>query len=231
MRHNHVVASNRRGGSILGLFAALVGVSLSGCAASTASESSVHASPVTALHDAITALQAESRYSLTVTDSTAGLGDTPEVYKPEVYKVDIQRPNRIAITGGMNVIAIGSPGYFKATSYGWTTVHHTGESTNFLNDLSMYIDMLKRATSATRNGDTYTIPPIEAAQLLVTTGQPRFQSATDVSLSAIIAGGRLKSVTLHGGGASPISATTTVAEVGSSPAVEAPPRGRILPAS
>jgi hypothetical protein len=95
----------------------------------------------------------------------------------------------------------------------------------------MYIDILKRATSATRNGDTYTIPPIEAARLLVTTGQPRFQSASDVSLSAIINGGLVKLVTLQVGGASPISAITTVAEVGSSPAVKAPPNGRVLSAS
>jgi hypothetical protein len=188
-----------------------------------ASKSSVHAYPVTALHDAIAALQAEPGYSLTVTDSTAGPGATPEV-----YKVDIQKPDRISITGGMNVIAIGSTGYFKAASDEWTTVQHTGESTHFTNDMLMYIDILKRATSVTHNGDAYTIPGAEAARLLVTTGLPRFQTASDVSLSAIVTSGLVKSVTIHAGGASPISATTTVAEVGSSPAVEAPPMGQIL---
>ena len=215
-----------RSGRILGLMASVLFVSLAGCTGSMTSGSSLHASPITTLHDAIAALEAETSYSLTVTDSTAGPGGTSEV-----YKVDIQRPDRISITGGMNVIAIGSTGYFRAGSNGWTTVHHAGESTNFTNDLLMYIDILKRATSATRNGDTYTIPAAEAARLLVSTGQPRFQNASDVSLSAIITGGLVKSVTLHAGGALPISATTTVAKVGSSPAVEAPPKGRILSAS
>ena len=190
------------------------------------SESSLHAAPVTALHDAIAALQAESGYRLTVSDSRAGPGGTPSV-----YKVDIQKPDRISITGAMNVIAIGSTGYFKAASYGWTTVQHTGESTNFMNDILMYIDILKRATSATRNGDTYTIPAAEAARLLVTTDLPRFQSVSNVSLSANVTGGLVKSVSLHVGGPSPLSAKTTVAEVGSSPAVDTPPKGQIISGS
>jgi hypothetical protein len=120
-------------------------------------------------------------------------------------------------------------GYFKAGHYGWTTVQHKGESTDFLNDMLMYIDILKRATSATKNGDTYTIPAMEAARLLVTTGLPRFQSASDVSLSASVSRGLVKSVSLHVGGASPMSATTTIADVGSSPAIEAPQNDRSSP--
>jgi hypothetical protein len=217
------MVSSGRGGRTLGLFIGIVGISLSGCGGSVVSRSSVPVAPVTALHNAIALLQAEPGYSLTVTDSAAGPGGTPSV-----YKVDIQTPDRISITGGINVIAIGSAGYFKAASHGWTTVQHTGESTNFMNDMLLYIDILKRASSVTRNGDTYTIPAIEATRLLVTTGLPRFQSATDVSLSTIITGGLVKSVSLHVGGTSPISATTTVAEVGSSPAVEPPPNGQVV---
>ena len=217
-----VVGLSRRSGRILGLTASVLCVSLAGCAGSKASESSDHVAPVTALHDAITALQGEPGYSLSVTDSNAGPDGTPEV-----YKVDIQKPNRISITGGINVIAIGSTGYFRAASYGWTSVHHSSESTHFMNDMLMYIDILKRTTSATHNGDTYTIPATEAARLLVTTGLPRFQGASDVLLSAIVEEGLLKSVSLHVGGPSPISATTAVAEVGSSAAVNAPPKGQI----
>jgi len=174
------------------------------------------------LHDAVKALRAESRYSLTVTDSRGGPGGTPVV-----YKVDIQKPGRISITGGSNVIAIGSTGYFKAPSGWWSTVRHAGEATSVTNDMCIYIDILRRATAATRNGDTYDIPPAEAARLLVTTGLPRFRGVRDVSLSMTIAGGLLKSVSLHTGGALPISTSTVVTEIGRSPAVEAPPRRQI----
>jgi len=93
--------------------------------------------------------------------------------------------------------------------------------------MCIYIDILRRATAATRNGDTYDIPPAEAARLLVTTGLPRFRGVRDVSLSMTIAGGLLKSVSLHTGGALPISTSTVVTEIGRSPAVEAPPRRQI----
>lgn len=217
------VGSDSRGGRILSLFVVAVGVSLSGSAAPGGSGPSGHGAPVTVLHDAIAALLRESRYSLTLTDSKGGPGGTPSV-----YKVDIQNPDRISITGSENVIAIGSTGYFKAGPYGWTTVHHDGESTNLTNDMLMYIDILKRATSASRSGDTYTVPPTEATRLLVTTGLPRFQSASDVSLSAVLGGGLVKSVSLHVGGPSPISTTTTVADVADFPAVDAPPTNHII---
>ena len=174
------------------------------------------------LHDAVNALRAESRYSLTVTDSRGGPGGTPAV-----YKVDIQEPGRISITGGVNVIAIGSTGYFKGQSGWWSTVRHAGEAASFTNDMCIYIDMLRRATAATRNGDTYVIPSAEAARLLLTTGLARFRGIRDVSLSTTIAGGLLKSVSLHAGGALPISTSTVVAEIGSAPAVEAPPQRQI----
>ena len=198
--------------------AAVVALSLPGCAGSNASGRPTSESPVTALHDAVDALRAESGYSLTVTDSRGGAGGAPAV-----YKVVIQNPSRISITGGLNVIAIGSTGYFKSPSGWWTTVQHAGESTNFTNDMLLYVDILRRATSVTRRGDRYDVPPGEAARLLVTTGLPRFRSATSVSLCATIARGVVTSVLLHTAGAVPIAASTVVDHIGSSPDVSAPP--------
>ncbi len=131
-----MVRSIRRGerrGRIPALFAAsgavsLCGWAICGCAGSSLSRSQSHPSPVTALHDAVDALRAEPRYSLMVTDSGAGPDGTAET-----YWVDIQKPDRISITGGLNVIAIGSTGYFKGPA-GWTTVRHSGESTNLMNE-------------------------------------------------------------------------------------------------
>jgi len=175
------------------------------------------------LHDAINATLTAPNVSLVVTTSPGPLG-----VGTSVNKVVIEKPDRISISGGPNVIAIGSTGYFKVQP-GWTVVHHVGESMNFTNDMLIYIDILKRATSATHEGDTYNVPPAEAAHLLVTTGLTRFRGASDVSLSATIAGGLVKSVSLHVGGASPISALTTVDEIGSSPAVEALHKIRSFP--
>jgi len=181
-----------------------------------------HPSPVTARHDAVDALRAESRYSLMMTDSGAGPDGSAET-----YRVVIQKPDRISITGGLNVIAIGSTGYFRGAS-GWTMVRHAGESANSMNAMLVYVDILRRAASATRDGDTYNVAPAEAARLLVTTGLPRFRDADDVALSATVAGGIVTAVSLHVGGSAPSSATTTVDEIGRSPAVQAPPQGRIL---
>ncbi len=93
-----------------------------------------------------------------------------------------------------------------------------------MNDMLIYTDILRRAASATRDGDAYNVAPAEAARLLVTTGLSRFRDANDVSLSATVAGGLVTSVSLHVGGSAPFSASTTVDEIGRSPAVQAPVR-------
>jgi hypothetical protein len=204
------------------VFAALVAVALPACADSGSSGRSPAASPVTALHQAVDALRAESGYSLTVTDSRGGVGGAPAI-----YKVVIEKPERVSITGGLNVIAIRSTGYFKSPSGWWTTVQHAGEAANFTNDMLLYVDILNRATSVTRKRHTYIVAPEDAASLLVTTGLRRFRGATDVSLSATIAGELVRSVSLRTAGALPVTILTVVDDVGSSPAVVAPPASEI----
>jgi hypothetical protein len=201
------------------LVPALLAMGLAGCGASGRVETPSNALPIAALHDAITALENEPSYSLTVTDNPG----TPSG-GPAAYRVNIIEPNRIAITGALNVIAIGSTAYSRSPT-GWTTFHHSRESTNYVNDMLMYINILKRASSVNRTGDIYNVPAGEAATLLRTTGLPRFQVATDVSYSAIVDGGVIRSVSLHANGPSSIAATTVVSNIGSSPAVTAPRSG------
>jgi len=147
-----------------------------------------------------------------------------------VYKVVVERPDRVSISGGTNVIAISSTGYFKVQP-GWTVVHHVGESASFTNDMLMYMDILNRTTSIVRRGDIYSVPSDEATRLLVSTRLPRFQNPTGVSFSASVKHGELKSISVEIGGGSPMSAKTTIGSVGTSPPVSAPPRDRLVPGS
>jgi len=189
---------------------------LTGCGASGGVETPSNASPIAALHDGITALEAEPSYSLTVTVNPG----TPSGGRA-VYRVNINRPNRIAITGDLDVIAIGSTAYSRSQA-GWTTFHHSGESANYMNDMLMYVNILKRASSVNRTGDVYNVPAGEAATLLRTTGLPRLEGATDVSYSASVDGGVLRSVSIHANGSSFISATTLVSNIARSPTIAVP---------
>jgi len=201
------------------LLPALLVMGLAGCGASGGVDIPSNASPVAALHDAITALENEPSYSLMVTDNPG----TPSG-GPAVYRVNINKPNRIAITGDLEVIAIGSTAY-SGSQAGWTTFHHSGESANYMNDMLMYINILKRVSSVNRTGDVYSVPAGEAATLLRTTGLPRFQAATDVSYSATVDGGVIRSVSIHAHGSSSIAATTVVSNVSSSPTITIPRSG------
>jgi hypothetical protein len=195
----------------------LVAICLAGCGAPAGPvETSSHLSPITALHDAISALEREPGYSLTYTDSPG----TPSG-RTAVYRVTIERPDRIAISGATNVIAIGSPGYSKSPG-GWTIFHHVDESANDTNDMLGDINILKRATAVNRRGDIYRLPAAEAARLLQTTGLPRFQSATDVTYSATVADGVVRSVSFHVKAPSSITDGIVVRDIGSSPPVTAP---------
>lgn len=192
--------------------AILLSISLVGCGASGAVDYPSNASPVAALHNAIRALENEPSYSLTFTISPgAPNGGTA------VYDANIEKPDRISITGALNVIAIGSTGYFRSR-----TVHHSGESTNYMNDMLGYINILKRASSVKRSGDIYSVPTAEATNLLRMTGLEKFQAVTDVSYRAKVEGGLIRSVSVDANGPSSIAATTTVKDIGSAPAVTAP---------
>jgi len=215
-----IVDSWGRRGPVL-LVPALLAICLADCGTSGPVEAVSNTSPIASLHNAITALESEPSFSLTVTSSpgTSGKG-------PSVYRVNIERPDRIAIAGALNVIVIGSTAYSKTQSpTGWTTYHHSGESTNYMNDMLMYINILKRAYSVNRTGDIYNVPTGEAASLLRTTWLPRLQVTTDVSYWATVDGGVIRSVSLHTNGSSSIAATTVVSNIGNSPAVTAPRSG------
>jgi hypothetical protein len=153
---------------------------------------------------------------------------SPRVGK-SVDRVVIEKPDRILISGGPNVVAIGSTGYFKVQP-GWTVVRHVGESTNFTNDMLMFLHILDRTTTVVRRGDTYVVPTEEASRLLVSTRSSQFQNPVGVALSATVQAGLLKSMTLRIDSGSPLTVvTTTVSRVGTSPNVNAPPQSQIVP--
>jgi hypothetical protein len=207
----------------LAVLAAFVVTGLSGCSSPSIPAAQPNATPLSTLHHAINAVLKAPDFSLVMTLSPGA----PGAAKP-VYRVVIDRPDRISISGGTNVIAIGSTGYFKVQP-GWTVVHHVGESANFTNDMLMYVNILNRTTSIVRRGESYTVPSDEATTLLVSTGLPRFQNPVGVSFTASVGHGQLKSVSLAFGGTSPMSATTTIGSVGTSRHVSAPARNQIVP--
>lgn len=201
------------------------------CSATTGSEQGqssanplTNISPTDALHSAIAALEDEARYRFIVTTNPGGIPSGPAV-----DEVAIQRPDRISITGSRRVVAIGSTGYLKEAGV-WTTVHHQGESANFTNDELAYVNLLKRATSVARAGNAFTVPATEAAALLASTGLPPFQHVTNVSYTATVASGVLRSVSLRldnaqfppPSGTSPFSVTVNVTELANSPDVTVP---------
>ena len=198
------------------LVTSLLAVFLVGCDGPGHGAAPAHTTPMAALENAIAALEKEPNYSLTYTDSPG----TP-AGRTAVYRVTIEQPDRIAIRGAENVIVIGSAAYSK-TPYGWTSLHHRDESANYTNAMLADINILKRATSVNGHGDTYTVPPAEAAALLQTTGLPRFQTASGVTYSATVDSGLIRSVSIHVTAPSPITDTIVVSGVGSSSAVTAP---------
>jgi hypothetical protein len=205
----------RKPGPIL-LVAPCIAMTLAGCADPSQVDTPSNVTPISALHDAVSALEKEPSYGFVFTDSPG----TPSGGRA-VYRVTIERPDRIAITGTLNVIAIGATAYSK-TPYGWTTVHHGAESANYTNAMLADINILKRATSVNRHGDIYTVPPVEAATLLATTGLSRFQAVTGVAYSATVESGLIRSVSLHVEAPSPISDTIVVSSIGSSSAITVP---------
>jgi len=203
------------------LVPALLTMGLTGCGASGPVETPPNASPITALHDAINALENEPSYTLTVTSSPGSPGGGGTV----IYGAHVERPDRIEIGRPLNVIAIGSTAYFKSPT-GWTRVHHPGEATNYINDMLMYVNVLKRASTVNRKGRyIYNVPTVEADSLLKTTGLPRFQEARVASYFAVIDRGLIRSVFFHADGSSSIAVRTVVSKIGSSPPVTAPRSG------
>jgi hypothetical protein len=202
------------------LVPALLVMGLAGCGASGPVETPSNVLPITALHDAINALENEPSYTLTVTSSPG----TPGAGGAVIYGAHVERPDRIEIGRPLNVVAIGSTAYFKSPT-GWTSVHHPGEATNYINDILMYINVLKRASTVNRKGRyIYNVPTVEADSLLKTTGLPRFEEATVVSY-AVVDRGLIRSVFLHADGSSSIAVRTVVSTIGSSPPVTAPRSG------
>jgi hypothetical protein len=153
----------------------------------------------------------------------------PAGVEKSVDRVVIEKPDRISISGGPNVVAIGSIGYFRVQP-GWAVARHVGESTNFTNDMLMPLRILDRTTAVVRRGDIYVVPTEEASRLLISTRSSEFQNPVGVALSATVQAGLLKSMTLRIDSGSPLTVvTTTVSRVGTSPNVNAPPQSQIVP--
>lgn len=233
-RHYWAAASQRRLVLAKGLIvkrrmvsrAASVGITVLGLsvpACSKAGPPGRSTSPAATLHAAIAALEDQDRYSFTVMTDPGGIPSGPAS-----YKVTVQQPDRIAIAGAINIVAVGSTGYRRGAGV-WTVVHHPGESRNYLDDMLSYVNLLKNATSVSRTGNTFTVSPTEAASLLAGTGLPQFQAVTYVSYAATVRSGVLRSVAVRLGnarlgssGPSPFAVDLEVTALNGPTAVTAP---------
>lgn len=195
---------------------AITAVSVAACTGTGRAASEADGSPTTTLHQAIATLEDQASYELAEVVNPPGLSPAAAT-----YNVRIEAPDKIAIAGSRTVIAIGSTGYLRNPG-GWTTVHHSGESAQFVNDMLMFVNILKRATSVRRAGTTYFVPTGEASELLASTGLPWLQGESDVSYSAVVRGGLIVAVSLLTGGSAPLTATIDVSHVGSAPPISAP---------
>ncbi len=224
---------------------AIVIAASSGCASPSGPAEARTSSPLSALRAAVNAVLTASSFTLVTTE----LGPPPSSeggVARTVTRAIVEKPDRIALSGGPNVvIAVGSTGYFPAERGKWTVHHHAGESDNFMNSTLVFLHVLERTTSVSRHGDTYVVPPTEVVSLLNSTLLPEWHDATGASWSATVQGGSLRSMTLHftqgsqpiGGTcgatsctipASPVTVTTAVSRVGTSPAVNAPTPASIV---
>jgi hypothetical protein len=220
--------------------ATVVVASSFGCASPSAQPPKRDSSPLSALRAAIHAVLSAPSFTV-VTTEFSPLLPLPRTVNTAV----IQKPDRIALSGRSPAIAIGSIGYLPGPPGKWTVVHHVGESTNFTNSALVYLHVLDRTTSVTRHGDTYAVPSPEIVSLLNSTRLPEFHGATDVTWSATVRAGSLRSMTLHydqpsqaiAGNcgttsctlpASPVTVTTTVSRVGTSPSINPPAQDSIV---
>jgi hypothetical protein len=236
--------SGRRFRRLATPFVTIVIAASSGCASRSGPAAARTSSPIASLQAAVNAVLTASSFTLVTTE--LGLSFSPGGDGRTVTRALVEKPDRIALSGGPNVvIAIGSTGYFPAQRGKWTVHHHAGESANFMNSTLVFLHVLDRTTSVSRQGDTYVVPPTEVVTLLNSTLLPEWHDATGVSWSATVRGGSLRSMTLHftqgpqpiGGtcgttsctlSASPVTVTITVSRVGSSPAVNAPAPAAIV---
>lgn len=186
-------------------------VSISGCASS---------SNLSSLHDAVNAVLSASNFTLVTT--------TFDPQGTVVDEVVVERPDRLSSDETINgtaksaVVAIGSRGYIQGGSGQWTSIRHTGESTNLTNSALIYLGLLDMTTAVTRQGNTYVVPTDEAVRLSASIRLVEARAPSHVSLSATVRTGLLRSMTLRIAGGSPTSVTATVSRVGNSPRIEPP---------
>lgn len=238
------VSSRRLRWSIrdLALPVAIVVASCSGCASTRAKATDQTKPPLPSLRDAVNAVLTASNFTIVSTEA-APLLPLPTGGRKTVTKAVIDNPDRVLISG--HVIAIGSTGYFRGPPGKWTVVRHAGESTDFMNGLLLYLHLLERATSVVRHGDTYVLPPGEVARLLASTRLPELHNPAGATWSAIVRAGSLQSMTLRyqqppqstAGNcgttsctlpASPVTITTEVSRVGTSPTINPPAKDSLV---
>ena len=212
-----------------------------GCVSTSGKATDRTKSPLSSLRDAINAVLTAPNLTIVTTES-APLLPLPGDGKT-VTKAVIEKPDRVSISG--HVIAIGSVGYFPAPPGKWTVYHHIGESMNFTNGVLLYLHVLDRASSVTRHGHTYVVPPVEVVSLLDSTSLPELHNPAAATWSATVRAGSLQSMTLrydqqsqsiagHCGTtsctlpASPVTVTSTVSRVGTSPTINAPAQDSIV---
>jgi hypothetical protein len=206
------------------LSALLLLILTAGCATSNASTN-----PVSSLHLAINSVLDAPDFTLVIKDTGSGGEDPLPPHYTSVMTAVIQKPDKFSMTETVSrqttrVIAIGSVGYIQSEGESpyWSETNHVGESQNWTYGSLLYIDLLRRVDKVVRHGDTYVVPSSSAAGLLASSGLPRLQSITDLSLEATVQSGSLTAVQLRVSGSSPFSVTVTVSKIGTSPNVAAP---------
>ncbi len=155
--------------------------------------------------------------------------------RPVTNTIVINKPDRMALVASSNIrgyqsVTVGStvynrcPGKWIATRFPNSEVGPANEQTLWL------LQVIGETTDVDDHGETYVVPPKEAARLLRSSNQIPFQTveAKHVSLSATVQDGLLRTVTLYANAeGSVVTDKLTITQVGTSPTITAPslPKG------
>ena len=151
--------------------------------------------------------------------------------KPSTNWTVISSSHRMAGLTGANshefqFVAVGSTAYNRCPGRWMATRYPSGYVSSAIQQQTWLLDVIRDATDVDEHGDTYEISPKDAARLLRSSDQIPFQSVKgkDVSLSATVHSGLLRTVTLYAnaGGAGIITEKLNITNVGRSPTITVP---------
>ena len=178
--------------------------------------------------------------NFTIVDTFLQTGDEPT---PETGSIVINNPDRIALGTNANsrdyqLVGIGSTTYTLCQGTWSATRYPEGFVSSGIQQDLWLLHVVAASTMTNIRGSTYVVPPKEAAGLLRSPQDDmmsaiRLIKGNDVSLSATVRDGLLRTVTLddnaqNQGG---ITEKLMIIHVGSSPTITAPklPKGSTVP--